>query len=124
MGDEFEGLMFPTKATVTKGCGEMCRVRHEVGQVWFLRSTPPGICSFAFNVIFPAYWTLRFGGSDPAEEDPDVMNVRCTQRGCDAEFRVERISKAEAEALRAQAELITTEVLQNTIPTGLSRRTV
>lgn len=124
MDDEFEGLMFPVKATVTTGCGTGCRVPHEAGQIWYLRSTPPGICSFAFNAIFPAYWTLRFGGADPSEEDPDAMHVSCSQRGCGAQFRVERISKSEAEALQAQADGITTESLQQTFPIGLSRRTV
>lgn len=123
MGDEFEGLMFPVKATVTKGCGAGCRVPHEAGQTWYLRSTPPGICSFAFNAMFPAYWTLRFGGTDPAEENPDAMHVGCSQPGCSAQFRVERISDAEAEARRAQADLITTQTLEKTIPKGLSRRT-
>jgi len=124
MGNEFEGLMFPVKATVTKGCGAGCRVSHEVGQVWYMRSTPPGICSFAFNAMFPAYWTLRFGGSDPTEENPDVMHVTCGQASCAAQFRVERISEVEAKELQAQANLITIESLEKSYPEGLSRRTV
>ena len=124
MGNNFEGLMFPVKTTVTKPCGEGCRVPHPEGKVWHMRSTPPGICSFAFNVIFPAYWTLRFGGTDPSEENPDAMHVGCAQPGCGAQFRVERVSEAEAEALQAQADGITTEELQEEFPDGLSRRTV
>lgn len=123
MGDDFEGLMFPVKATVTKGCGEGCRAPHQAGQVWLMRSTPPGICSFAFNAMFPAYWTLRFGGTDPAEENLDAMHVNCSQPGCGAQFRVERISQAEAEQLQAQSNLITLESLEKTFPTGLSKRT-
>ena len=122
MGNDFEGLMFPVKATVTKGCGSGCRVSHKAGQVWFMRSTPPGICSFAFNALFPAYWTLRFGGSDPVEDNPDVMHVGCSQPGCGAQFRVERVSDTEAEELQKQSDLITTEELRNSIPVGLSRR--
>ena len=76
MGNQYDGIMFPVKTTVVEGCGPTCRVRHEAGQVWFMRSTPPGICSFAFNAIFPAYWTLRFGGIDPGESDPDDEELR------------------------------------------------
>jgi len=124
MGNDFEGLMFPIKATVTQGCGAGCRAPHAAGQVWYMRSTPPGICSFAFNAMFPVYWTLRFGGVDPAEENPDVMHATCSQPGCGAQFRVERISESEAAELQAQADLITTESLQKTFPEGLSQRTV
>lgn len=124
MGNEFEGLMFPVKATVTRGCGSGCRAPHEAGQVWFMRSTPAGICSFAFNAMFPAYWTLRFGGTDPAEENPDAMNVACSQPGCGAQFCVERISESEAAELQAAAELITIDSLEKNFPDGLSKRTV
>lgn len=124
MGGEFEGLMFPVKATVTKGCGPGCRAPHEAGQVWYMRSTPAGICSFAFNAMFPAYWTLRFGGTDPAEENPDAMNVGCSQPDCGAQFRVERVSESEAAELQAAADLITTESLEHSFPDGLSKRTV
>lgn len=121
MGNQYDGLMFPVKTTVVEGCGPTCRVRHEAGQFWFMRSTPPGICSFAFNAIFPAYWTLRFGGIDPGESDPDVMHVGCSVKGCNAQFRVERISEDEAGELLAQADMITIDDLLSTFPQGLSR---
>lgn len=123
MGNIYEGLMFPVKATVTTGCGPGCRAPHKEGQVWYMRSTPAGICSFAFNAMFPVYWTLRFGGTDPSEPDPDAMNVSCGQPSCGARFRVERVSEAEAQELQAQSDLITTEDLQRAFPEGLSRRT-
>ncbi len=120
MGNNFEGVMFPVKATVVTGCGPACRAPHETGKVWHMRSTPPGICSFAFNAMFPAYWTLRFGGTDPAEADPDAMHVGCSVPGCHAQFRVERISEAEAQELQAQASLITLDDLLSSFPEGLS----
>lgn len=119
----YEGLMFPVKATVVKATGDGCRVNHEEGQSWLMKGVPAGICSFAFNVMFPAYWTLRFGGSDPAEEAPDVMTVTCSVPGCGASFRVERIDDEEAQQMATQASLITIEDLAETIPSGLSRKT-
>ncbi len=115
--------MFPVKATVIEACGPGCRAPHPAGQVWYMRSVPPGICSFAFNVMFPAYWTLRFGGTDPAEANPDEMHVACGQPGCGARFRLERIAAEEAEALEAQASLITIDSLLERFPTGLSQKT-
>lgn len=73
--------------------------------------------------MFPAYWTLRFGGSDPGEVDPDQMNVTCARGGCGARFRLERISEEEAEDLTSRQELITLDDLLEEIPDGLSRRT-
>jgi uncharacterized repeat protein (TIGR04076 family) len=122
MGNPYEGIMFPVKATVVVGCGQGCRVGHSAGQTWLMRSVPPGICSFAFNAMFPAYWTLRFGGSDPGEPNPDQMTVTCAVPNCGAQFRIERISDDEAAELRAVADAISLEELAATIPTGLSRK--
>jgi uncharacterized repeat protein (TIGR04076 family) len=120
--DPYEGVMFPVKATVLEGCGPGCRAPHPAGQTWLLRGVPPGICSFAFNAIFPVYWTLRFGGADPAEANPDQMHVTCNVPGCGARFRVERISAEESAELFAAANLITLDDLVRTFPSGLSRK--
>ena len=122
MGNPYAGVLFPVKATVETGCGPGCRAPHRAGQSWYLRGVPPGICSFAFNAMFPAYWTLHFGGSDPAEPDPDQMHATCAQAGCGARFRLERISEAEANELQAQASAISLEDLAKTIQSGLSRK--
>lgn len=122
MSNPYQGIMFPVKGTVVEACGPACSVNHPVGTSWLLRGLPAGICSWAFNSIFPAYWTLRFGGVDPNEPNPDQMHVVCGRMGCHARFRIERISEAEAEAKRAAANLITLEDLEKSIPVGLSRR--
>jgi uncharacterized repeat protein (TIGR04076 family) len=120
--DPYAGIMFPVKATVVEGCGPGCRAPHPAGTTWLMKGVPPGICSFAFNAMFPVFWALRFGGSDPAEPDPDQMHVTCNVPGCGARFRVERISNDEAAELLAIANTITLEDLARTIPTGLSRK--
>lgn len=122
MDNPYEGVMFPVKATVITGCGAGCRAPHQAGQAWLLRGVPPGICSFAFNAIFPVYWTLHFGGRDPAEPNPEQMHVTCSGQNCGARFRVERISAAEAAELQAVADSISLDDLAATIPTGLSRK--
>jgi len=97
----FEGIMFTVKATIIKSCGPGCPLMHEVGQSWILRGLPSGMCSFAYQAIFPGYWTLRFGGSDPNEENPDQIHVTCGRAGCEARFRIERVSDMEAKKLQA-----------------------
>jgi uncharacterized repeat protein (TIGR04076 family) len=122
VGNPYEGIMFPAKGTVVTASGPGCRVGHAEGQTWLLKGVPPGICSFAFNAMFPAYWTLRFGGSDPSEANPDQMHVTCSAVGCGAQFRIERVSDEEAAHLREAASLITLDDLARTIPSGLSRQ--
>jgi uncharacterized repeat protein (TIGR04076 family) len=122
MGDLYEGIIFPVKATVLASAGKGCRVGHPVGQCWFLKGVPAGICSFAFYGIFPAYWTLHFGGSDPSENDPDRMQVTCPAAGCGAQFLVQRVSDEEAAQLAEAAKVITLDDLLKTVPLGLSRQ--
>jgi uncharacterized repeat protein (TIGR04076 family) len=124
MDSPYAGVMFPVKATVITGCGSGCRAPHGEAQSWLLKGVPAGICSFAFNAIFPVYWTLHFGGIDPAEPNPDQMHAACSVPGCEARFRVERVSDSEAAELLAAANLITLDDLAKSFPTGLSRRLV
>ena len=122
MANPFEGVMFPVKATTVVASGQSCRVTHAKEQSWLMKGVPPGICSFAFNAMFPAYWTLRFGGSDPQSDDPDQMFVTCSVPECGATFCLERIDDEEAAELARQASLITLEQLTESIPKGLSRK--
>ena len=122
MDDPFAGLMFPIKGTVVAPSGAPCRAPHQAGQTWLMKGVPAGICSFAFNAMFPAAWTLRFGGTNVDGDNPDAMDVTCSVPGCGAQFRLERVSDAEAEALAQEASLITLEDLAKSIPVGLSRK--
>ena len=118
----YEGVMFPVKATLLKEGGPGCKINHQVGQSWLLRGLPAGICSFAYQAIFPMYWTLRFGGVDPSEVNPDQIHVKCGRAGCEAQFLIERISDEEASQLQEVANLIKLEDLEKSIPEGLSKQ--
>ena len=39
--------------------------------------TPPNVCSFAYNAIFPFAMALQTGGSFPWEKDQDRATVAC-----------------------------------------------
>jgi uncharacterized repeat protein (TIGR04076 family) len=63
-----------------------CDACHSAGQEFDLSgditlgySGKPGvICQALFYSIYPAYRTLKFGGSLPWEKDPDVAHVVCS----------------------------------------------
>ena len=55
-----------------------CHSGHKVGDEWvFDYMTPGGMCSLAYNAIYPVALTLQFGGTFPWQEDPDVVEVAC-----------------------------------------------
>jgi uncharacterized repeat protein (TIGR04076 family) len=55
-----------------------CEAGHKVGDEFIIgQSTPPGMCSWAFQTIFPFAEVLQFGGSFPWEKDPDKATIAC-----------------------------------------------
>jgi uncharacterized repeat protein (TIGR04076 family) len=55
-----------------------CEAGHKVGDEFVIgRGTPPGMCSWAFHILFPFAEVLQFGGSFPWEKDPDRAIVAC-----------------------------------------------
>jgi uncharacterized repeat protein (TIGR04076 family) len=55
-----------------------CEAGHKVGDEFIIgQSTPAGMCSWAFQTIFPFAEVLQFGGSFPWEKDPDKATVAC-----------------------------------------------
>ena len=55
-----------------------CEAGHKVGDEFVIgQSTPPGMCSWAFQALFPFAEVLQFGGSFPWEKDPKKATVAC-----------------------------------------------
>ena len=55
-----------------------CAAGHKAGDNFTIgQKTPPGLCSWAFNSLFPFAEALQFGGSFPWEKDPDKATVAC-----------------------------------------------
>ena len=53
-----------------------CHSGHKIGDEWvFDHMTPGGICSLAYNAVYPIALTLQFGGTFPRQEDPDIIEV-------------------------------------------------
>jgi uncharacterized repeat protein (TIGR04076 family) len=55
-----------------------CEAGHKIGDEFIIgQSTPPGMCSWVFQAIFPFAEVLQFGGSFPWEKDKDKATVAC-----------------------------------------------
>ena len=37
--------------------------------------TPGGMCSLAYNAVYPVALTLQFGGTFPWQDDPDIIEI-------------------------------------------------
>ena len=55
-----------------------CTAHHQVGDEFSIgQQAPPGLCSWAFYILFPFAQVLQFGGSFPWEQDPNKAIVAC-----------------------------------------------
>lgn len=71
-----------------------CHFGHQVGDEWeFDHATPAGMCSMAYNSLYPVIFTLRNGGSFPWQEDPDVVEMSCPDGEVHNIFEVRRIPR-------------------------------
>ncbi len=71
-----------------------CAAKHKVGDEWVIGSkTPEGICISAFNALLPGSRVLRFGGSFPWGNDPDVTTATCPDGANPVVFELRRLPK-------------------------------
>ena len=68
-----------------------CHSGHQVGDEWvFNYMTPGGMCSLAFNAIYPVAPALRFGATFPWQNDPDVITLSCPDAQVNNVFELRR----------------------------------
>ncbi len=71
-----------------------CPLGYKVGDEWVLKAkTPEGMCSWAYNAIFPVVLTLQCGGTFPWQQDPDVTEVSCPDGDVNVIFELRRIPR-------------------------------
>jgi len=71
-----------------------CHIGHQIGDEWvFKYETPEGMCSLAFNAIYPMVLGLKYGATFPWQEDPDVMTASCPDPEVNNTFELRRIPK-------------------------------
>ena len=68
-----------------------CHSGHKIGDEWvFDYMTPPGMCSLAYNALYPIALALRFGATFPWGEDPDVVTICCPDAEVSNRFELRR----------------------------------
>ncbi len=51
---------------------------HKVGDEFVMgEKTPPNVCKWAYNSLFPFAQVLLYGGSFPWMQDPDKVTLAC-----------------------------------------------
>ena len=68
-----------------------CHAGHQLGQEWtFDYMTPPGMCSLAWNAMYPMVLALSTGGTFPWQEDPDTLTLSCPDQEVQNIFELKR----------------------------------
>ena len=68
-----------------------CEAGHRVGDEFVMgQTTPCGMCSWAFHVLFPASQVLEFDGAFPWEPDRDAARVACPDADNPVVFELRR----------------------------------
>ena len=85
--------IFDVEITVVAQKGS-CGAGHKVGDKWTVENhTPGGICLSAYPIMEPSIQVLKYGGSFPWSEDPDVSGAVCPDPQNPVVFRLRRIRK-------------------------------
>jgi uncharacterized repeat protein (TIGR04076 family) len=66
------------KVVATVKSGQCNQGFHKVGDSWIIGElTPEGMCTSAFDAVFPLVLTLQCGGTFFWEDDPQVTCASC-----------------------------------------------
>jgi uncharacterized repeat protein (TIGR04076 family) len=84
---------YQVKAKVISQKGT-CSAGHKVGEEFTIDDVvPTGMCSWAFQTLFPIVSALKSGGSFPWEKDPDKTTVACPDAESPVVFELTRIKE-------------------------------
>ncbi len=71
-----------------------CHAGHKIGDEWvFDYFTPPGMCSMAYNALYPTALALSIGGTFPWQQDPNVITISCPDAEVHNVFELRRRPK-------------------------------
>ncbi len=85
---------FKINIKITKILGNgICPMGHKVDQTFLVDDfkKPEGLCSWAFNSIYPFLTVLRFGGTFPWSQKPDQVEICCPDPANPVVFELKRI---------------------------------
>ena len=85
--------MYDVEITVVSQKGT-CGAGHKVGDKWIISgTTPAGICLSAYPIMESSIDVLKYGGTFPWSEDPDISGAVCPDPGNPVVFKLRRIRK-------------------------------
>ncbi|MGD1119814.1 MAG: TIGR04076 family protein [Dehalococcoidales bacterium] len=88
--------VYDIEVTVLSQTGN-CGAGHKVGDKWLIENhTPGGICLSAYQVMEPYCDVLKYGGTYPWQQDPDVTLAVCPDPGNPVVFQLKRLKKSNA----------------------------
>ena len=71
-----------------------CHGGHKIGDEWLWQEkTLGGMCWAAYNSIFPFALVLKYGGTFPWQQDPDVVTASCPDAEVVNVFELRRLPK-------------------------------
>lgn len=78
---------------VTEIRGKPCPRGLQVGDVFISEShkPPPDMCTLGYNALFPALYTLRYGGSFPWECEEGMTRISCPDPDVIVVFELRRL---------------------------------
>ena len=69
-----------------------CGSEHKVGDHWVVdRKTPEGMCLSAFSSLLSGLQVLKYGGTFPWSDDPDVTTSACPDAENPTVFELRRL---------------------------------
>jgi uncharacterized repeat protein (TIGR04076 family) len=78
-----------------------CGSGHKVGDKWLVSgATPGGICLSAYRIMEAYMEVLKYGGTYPWQQDPDVTMAVCPDPGNPVIFELRRIKKKQPKIRR------------------------
>jgi uncharacterized repeat protein (TIGR04076 family) len=72
-----------------------CPLGHEVGEKFSWPDDMGKMCPHAVYTVYPAVDVLRFGGTFPWEDDPNVATLCCADANNPVVFEIRRIKAEE-----------------------------
>ena len=71
-----------------------CGAGHKVGDKWIVSAhSPGGICLSAYRIMEAYSDVLKYGGTFPWQEDPDVTRAICPDPANPVVFEIKRLKK-------------------------------
>jgi len=84
-------IKYDVVITLVRG-KRLCKRGHKPGDQWVMTDgTPDGLCTLAFNTMYPLASALQFGATFPWQQDPDSTPVSCPDPEVQNIFELKRV---------------------------------